>query len=78
MAGDPLRDPKGESRGEAARGFVLGPATEVSTLEDSSSSPEMSRAVRGRKVDDAVGVELVREPDTVGLFIPLTATKAIL
>lgn len=59
------------------RTLVLGPATEVPIPEKSSSNPEMSLPVRGRNVDDAAGVELVREPDVVGLLIPLGATTAV-
>lgn len=56
---------------------MLAPAVEVPMLEVSSSSPDISLAVRGRSVDDAAGVELVRELDAVGLFIPLGATTAV-
>lgn len=56
---------------------MLGPAAEVPISENSSSSPEISLAVLGRNVDDAVGVELVRELDIEGLFMALRATTAM-
>ena len=56
IAGDPDREPKGESRGEASRALGL-----VEKSPSSSSKFDINLVVRGRKVEAVAGVELVLE-----------------
>lgn len=56
IAGDPDRETKGESRGEASRALGL-----VEKSPSSSSELDINLAVRGRRVEVEAGVELVLE-----------------
>jgi len=74
IAGEALREPKGELNGEAARRTALLCAA---VSEPSSSRPERSRVVRGRSVEELPAVELTRDVVVVvGLFMAFKATTA--
>ena len=74
IAGEALREPKGESNGEAETRTAL---LWAAVSGPSPSRPDRSRVVRGRSVDEPLSVVMVRDVVVVvGLFMALNATTA--
>jgi hypothetical protein len=73
IAGEPDREPNGESRGEASRALGL-----IEKSSSSSSELDINLAVRGRRVEVEAGVELVLEEGSEALvgFMAVDATTA--
>jgi len=74
MAGEALREPKGELKGEADRRTAL---LWAAVSGPSPSRPDINRVVRGRSVDEPPSVVMVRDVVVVvGLFMAFNATTA--